>query len=79
MVSQSAPAKAAWFAGQHERDRVAALLSPKDVLNHHLTGELATDSWTSKGLVNVRTSLPATTILAAAGWSDDIIATVLRP
>lgn len=61
------PAKAAWLAEHVDVGKVAALLSPKDLLNHRLTGELATDAWTSKGLVDVRNRTAATTVLHAAG------------
>ncbi|WP_167132617.1 xylulokinase [Paramicrobacterium chengjingii] len=75
------PAKAAWLS-RHAPDASAAtryLLQPKDFLNHALTGEFATDPWSSKGLCNVITRRPADAVLSAAGWTPDCLPTIMNP
>lgn len=73
------PAKAAWLARAHGTAGVHALLSPKDFVGHALTGEFATDAWTSKGLCNVRTAEPVAELLDAAGWTDAALPRVRAP
>ncbi|WP_167051156.1 FGGY-family carbohydrate kinase [Salinibacterium sp. ZJ77] len=74
-------AKAAWLARTAPElvARTRWLLSPKDWLNLRLTGEIATDAWTSKGLLHVGTGAPAERILRATGWESAVIPPVLAP
>jgi xylulokinase len=69
------PARLLWLA--HHASGVQArtrwVLQPKDFLGHRLTGAIASDPWSSKGLCDVRTSAPATELLAALGWSDHVV------
>ncbi len=74
-------AKAAWIARHEPELRTATrwLVSPKDFVNLYLTGDIATDAWTSKGLVNVVTGEPASRVLAAAGWTSEVVPPVEPP
>jgi xylulokinase len=54
------PARLRWLH-LHEPDvldRTYKLLQPKDVINYHLTGIMASDYWSSKGLVHLVTGEP---------------------
>lgn len=75
------PAKALWLRrnAPEAAARTRWLLSPKDFVNHYLTGEYASDPWTMKGLSHVRTATPASAVLAAAGWPDDAVPPLRTP
>lgn len=75
------PAKAAWLAGRDPEtaSRTAYLVQPKDYLNALLTGRIATDAWSSKGIVDVARSAAASPIMAAAGWTDAVVPEVCVP
>ena len=64
------PAKLAWLRDNEPAavTRARWILAPKDFVNLHLTGEVATDAWSSKGICDVRDGLPAARILDAVGW-----------
>lgn len=66
--------KLAWVAAHEPGIRAAArwALQPKDVLNHALTGVVATDPWSSKGICDVREGSPAARLLAGTGWDDTV-------
>jgi xylulokinase len=69
------PAKLAWLA-RHEPAVVAAtrsVLQVKDYLGFKLTGNFISDAWSSKGLCNVLTGVPAREVLAACGWRSDVV------
>ncbi len=55
-------ARIAWLR-EHEPDSLAhchAILQPKDLIVHHLTGEFVTDIWSGKGLLHQGTGEPVT-------------------
>ena len=67
------PARLSWIA-RHEietRRRTRTVLQAKDYVGSYLTGVVASDPWSSKGLCNVATVAPASTVLTACGWEDE--------
>jgi len=70
----------AWVA-EHEpaARRARWALAPKDYVNLHLTGEVASDPWTAKGMCDTRTGEPVPRLLEAAGWNASIVPTTRTP
>ncbi len=69
-----APAKLLWLS-RHEPETVARtrfVLQPKDYVGLRLTGSPLSDPWSSKGLCNVLTAEPATTVLARVGFDPEV-------
>jgi xylulokinase len=69
------PARLLWLR-RHAPDvasRVRWILQPKDHLVARLTGEIASDPWSSKGLCDVRTHQPARELLEALGWGAEVV------
>ena len=67
------PARLSWVA-RHEgetRRRTRTVLQAKDYVGCYLTDAMASDPWSSKGLCNVATVAPASTVLAACGWDGE--------
>ena len=75
------PAKLRWLA-EHEPgllgDGVLAL-QPKDFLGMRLTGSPASDLWSLKGLVDIRTGGLQPAVLAATGWASDVYPPIAQP
>jgi xylulokinase len=68
-------AKLRWLA-DHEPATVratAVLLSPKDVVGRALTGSAVSDLWSCRGLRNLADGKPASRVLEAAGWGDEVV------
>jgi len=75
------PAKLLWLA-RHEPEtlrRGALALQPKDYLGQELTGSPETDAWSSKGLLNVCTGLPAHAVVEATGWTSAVCPPAAAP
>jgi xylulokinase len=69
------PSKLLWLA-RNEPDAVERtrwVLQPKDFLVATLSGQVASDPWSSKGLVNVATRKPAAELLAYTGWPIEVV------
>ena len=49
------------------------LLQPKDFLGFLLTGAAISDSWSTKGLCNVRTNQPINSLLEFIGWNPEAV------
>jgi xylulokinase len=68
------PAKLLWLS-RHQPELVARtryVLQAKDFVVLALTGTVVTDAWSSKGLCNVLTGQPISSLLKRAGWSDAV-------
>ena len=75
------PAKLLWLS-RHEPDVVSRsrwIVEPKDYVGSYLTGRVATDCWSSKGIVDVRSSQPVTSLLDFCGWQTRHVPEVLSP
>lgn len=79
-VASQLPAKALWLAKNQDLALDHDLLiSPKDYLNAVLTGKIASDRWSLKGLCDVRSGRPASTVLEYCGWRDSSIPALIDP
>jgi xylulokinase len=71
-------AKLFWIH-QHQRavqSNTTWILQPKDFVGFHLTGEVVSDPWSSKGLCNVLNWQVPETLFAHIGWSQSVVPTI---
>lgn len=75
------PAKLVWTSRNRPEQLRAArwLLQPKDFVGLWLTGEVVSDPWSSKGLVNVLTGEPVEALFDYCGLSTTIAPPVAPP
>lgn len=59
--------------------RARCVLQAKDYINFRLTGELASDASSNRGVVNLSTGRPASKVLTKLDLPDDILPAILRP
>lgn len=74
-AASACPAKLAWIA-EHEPTvpgQTRWALQPKDYVGLALTGNPLSDPWSSKGLCHVGSGEPVTDVLAASGWTADVV------
>jgi xylulokinase len=79
-VDASQPAARFRWLARHEPDvlrRAAVTLQPKDFVHFRLTGTLATDPWSAKGLVHLSTHRPCAFLEGLCGVSAGIVPRVL--
>ncbi len=55
------------------------MLQAKDYINFRLTGELASDASSNRGVVNLSTGRPATDVLVKLGIPDNLLPVLLKP
>lgn len=75
------PARLRWLQ-EHEPDtlrRTHTLLQPKDYLNYRLTGRVASDHWSNKGLAHLQTGEPIQTYHDLLGIDPAIAPASLYP
>lgn len=79
-VASQLPAKALWLARNQSLTLDHDLLvSPKDYLNAALTGQIASDRWSLKGLCHVGTGRPIAAVLEYGGWPESAIPALVEP
>lgn len=74
-VDASLPAARFLWLRAHEPEtllRVRTALLPKDYVHLRLTGEVATDAWSGKGLVHQQTRRPVAALLELAGLAASV-------
>jgi len=72
------PAKLFWIH-QHQpevQSNTTWILQPKDFVGFHLTGEVVSDPWSSKGLCNVLNWQVPKTLFAHIGWNQSVVPTI---
>jgi xylulokinase len=67
---------------KHDPDTLAkarCVLQAKDYINFRLTGEMASDASSNRGVVNLSTGQPASRVLAKLGIPDNLLPLILKP
>ncbi len=59
--------------------KTCCMLQAKDYINFRLTGELASDASSNRGVVNLSTGRPATELLVKLGIPDNLLPPLLKP
>lgn len=59
--------------------KARSMLQPKDYVNFRLTGHLATDASSNRGLVDLSTGCPAFRVLTILGLPENLLPRVLKP
>ena len=76
--ASACPAKLFWIHKHHPvvQETTDWLLQPKDFVGFHLTGQIVSDPWSSKGLCNVLNWQVPENLFAHIGWSHTVVPTI---
>ena len=74
-AASACPAKLYWLHKNRPEvvKKTRWVLQPKDFVGYHLTHNVLSDPWSTKGLCNTQTLQPTTELLNFIGWSDDVV------
>lgn len=80
-AASQVPAKLRWLAeiDPDARSRARWFLQPKDYIGYKLTGRVASDPWSMKGVVRVPDGEIILDVLEAAGWTAEHCPEIRRP
>lgn len=80
-AASQVPAKLSWLAeiAPEARSRTRWFLQPKDYIGYLLTGDVASDPWSMKGVVKVPNGDVIPEVLEAAGWDAATCPPIARP
>jgi xylulokinase len=80
-AASQVPAKLSWLAeiDPEARKRARWFLQPKDYIGYRLTGRVASDAWSMKGVVRVPDGGLIPEVVEAAGWKAEQCPEIRRP